>query len=102
MHARFFTQFTFFAAGILMNLALVSAPARAATIQEVSDSTGQVITRIWTALQGGYLLKWVGIAGAVPPKVRLEVSALSFEKPRAGLLAVPAKCAKPAPPSPTP
>jgi hypothetical protein len=71
-----------------------------ATSLEVSDSTGQVTVRIWMATKGGYLVKWLGIAKAGPPQVRMEIRELRLEKPRASLLAVPAKCAGGAHPSP--
>lgn len=69
---------------------------------EVTDSTGQVTVRLWTSTAGGYLVKWLAIPKVGLPQVRLEVTALSFERPRAALLSVPAKCAKPAPRPPTP
>jgi hypothetical protein len=68
-----------------------------ATVQEVADSSGQGRLRLWTAVKGGYLIKWVGLPGTGAPLVKLEVRQLRFEKPPAAVFTVPSKCSSPPP-----
>lgn len=62
----------------------------AANLTETSSDQGK--SRIWIAENGNYPLKAEMAFPGAEPAVVLEVKALHFEKPPAGLLAPPANC----------